>query len=120
VCVHNEGRTPTYLYGDFYHGKGVKGPLGVTPTNSTSAADADGAPLEGDIALSLYSAHKHTALSWIPAILRHAASFKLPFVGAWTFWLLGLLLLLGAPAALWAALRAAGRETDASLPSSRP
>jgi hypothetical protein len=119
VCMRNEGRTAAYVYGDFYHGKGVRGPLGVTPTSSISTATVDGVQLEGDIALSLYSRHEHTALSWIPAIFRHAAAFRPPFVGAWTFWLLALLLVLGAPLALWAALRSATRDTDASLPSSR-
>ena len=32
VCIRNEGRTPAYLYGDFYHGRFSKGPLGVTPS----------------------------------------------------------------------------------------
>jgi hypothetical protein len=121
VCVRNEGRTQTYLYGDFYVGKGVRGPLGVTPTNSTSTANVDGQQLEGDIALSLFAEHRHTALSWIPAIFRHAAAFKPPFVGPWTFWVLALLLVLGAPLALWAALRSATQNAeDPSLPSSRP
>jgi hypothetical protein len=119
VCVRNEGRTHAYLYGDFYHGKGVRGPLGVTPTNSTSTANVDSATLEGDVALSLYASDHHTGLSWIPALFRHAAAFKPPFVGAWTFWLLALLLLVAAPVALWAALRSAARAEDSSLPSSR-
>jgi hypothetical protein len=121
VCVRNEGRIRAYLYGDFYVGKGVRGPLGVTPTSSISNANVDGQQLEGDIALSLFADHEHTALSWIPAIFRHAAAFKLPFVGAWTFWLLALLLLFGAPVALWVALRSATQNAeDPSLPSSRP
>ncbi|MEA2412917.1 MAG: hypothetical protein QOC77_3478 [Thermoleophilaceae bacterium] len=120
VCIHNEGRVPTYLYGDYYHGAFGKGPLGVTPTNSTSVAYVDGVPLEGDLALWMHSSKPHTRLSWIPAMFRHAAAFKPPFVGAWTFWLLALLLILGAPLALWAALRSATRSDDPSLPSSRP
>jgi hypothetical protein len=120
VCIHNEGRVSTYVYGDYYHGAFGKGPLGVTPTNSTSVAYLNGVPLEGDLALWLRSTKPHTELSWIPALFRHAAAFKPPFVGAWTFWLLALLLVVGAPLALWAALRSAMRSTDASLPSSRP
>jgi hypothetical protein len=120
VCIRNEGGVPTYVYGDYYHGAFGKGPLGVTPTNSTSVAYLDGVALEGDLALWLRSTKPHTELSWIPALFRHAAAFKPPFVGAWTFWLLALLLAVGAPLALWAALRSATRATDASLPSSRP
>ena len=120
VCIRNGGQVTTYLYGDYYHGAFGKGPLGVTPTNSTNIAYVDGVPLEGDVALSLHSTEEHTRLSWIPALFRHAAAFKPPFVGAWTFWLLALLLIAGAPLALWAALRSATRDEDASLPSSRP
>jgi hypothetical protein len=120
ICIRNRGKVPTYVYGDYYHGAFGKGPLGVTPTNSTSVAYLDGVALEGDLALWLRSTKPHTELSWIPALFRHAAAFKPPFVGAWTFWLLALLLAVGAPLALWAALRSATRATDASLPSSRP
>jgi hypothetical protein len=119
VCIRNGGRVTTYLYGDYYHGAFGKGPLGVTPTNSTNVAYVDGRQLEGDIALWLYSAKEHSRLSWIPAMFRHAAAFKPPFVGAWTFWLVALLLILGAPLALWAALRSASRSEGPSLPSSR-
>ena len=119
VCIRNEGRVTTYLYGDYYHGAFGKGPLGVTPTDSTTVADVDGVPLEGDLAMWLLSSKEHTRLAWIPAMFRHAAAFKPPFVGAWTFWLLAGLLLLGAPLALWAALRSATRSDDPSLPSSR-
>lgn len=119
VCIRNQGRVTTYLYGDYYHGAFGKGPLGVTPTNSTSVAYVDGVQLEGDLALWMRSSKPHTALSWIPALFRHAAAFKPPFVGAWTFWLLALLLVVGTPLALWAALRSATRTDDPSLPSSR-
>jgi hypothetical protein len=120
VCIRNGGHVTLYVYGDYYHGAFGKGPLGVTPTNSTSAAYIDGVPLEGDLALWLHSTKEHSRLSWIPAMFRHAAAFKPPFVGGWTFWLLALLLIVGAPLALWAALRSAIRSEDASLPSSRP
>ena len=119
VCIRNGGRVSAYFYGDYYHGAFGKGPLGVTPTNSTSTADVDGTVLEGDLAMSLYSSKSHTTLSWLPALFRHAAAFKPPFVAAWTFWLLALLLVIGAPVAVWAALRSASRTEDASLPSSR-
>jgi hypothetical protein len=108
VCTRNEGRVNTYFFGDFYHGVG-KGHLGVTPTNSTSSADVDGTPVEGDLAVTLLSKKEHSALSWIPSILRHAATFKPDFMSPWVYALLGLLILIGAPVALWAALNAASR-----------
>jgi hypothetical protein len=119
VCIRNGGHVTSYVYGDFYHGAFGKGPLGVTPTNSTSVAYVDGVALEGDIALWLHSTKEHSRLSWIPAMFRHAAAFKPPFVGAWTFWLLALLLIVGAPLALWSALKSALRSDPPSLPSSR-
>jgi hypothetical protein len=125
VCVRNEGRVDTYFYGDFYHGQFGKGPLGVTPTNSTSSADIDGTMIEGDLGVTLLSSKEHSALSWIPSILRHAATFKPAFMNAWVYALLGLLILIGAPVALWAALASASRASegtehrDPSLPSTR-
>jgi hypothetical protein len=120
ICIKNGGHVTTYVYGDYYHGAFGKGPLGVTPTNSTSVAYIGSVALEGDLALSLHSTKEHSRLAWIPAMFRHAAAFKPPFVGAWTFWLLALLLIVGAPVAMWAALRSATRDEDPSLPSSRP
>jgi hypothetical protein len=124
VCVRNQGPVDAYFFGDFYHGLD-KGRLGVTPTNSTSSADVNGTMIEGDLAVTLLSSKEHSALSWIPSILRHAATFKPGFVGAWLYWVLGVLILVGAPVALWAALASAGRATegtearDPSLPSTR-
>jgi hypothetical protein len=120
VCIRNGGHVTTYFYGDYYHGAFGKGPLGVTPTNSTSVAYIDSVPLEGDLAVWLHSTKEHSRLSWIPAMFRHAAAFKPPFVGAWTFWLLTLLLIVGAPLAMWSALKSAVRSDDPPLPSSRP
>jgi hypothetical protein len=125
VCVRNEGRIDTYFFGDFYHGKFGKGPLGVTPTNSTNSADIEGTMIEGDLAVTLLSQKKRSALARIPSILRHAATFKPAFMDAWVYALLGLLILIGAPVALWAALASAGRSSegteprDPSIPSTR-
>ena len=126
VCVRNEGRVTTYLYGDFYHGEFGKGPLGVTPTNSTNSAYVDGTMVEGDVAMSLLRSDERSALARIPSTLRHAAAFKPPFVAAWLYWVLGALILFGAPVALWRALASASRSTeegtegsDPSLPSNR-
>jgi hypothetical protein len=110
VCIHNRGRVTTYIYGDYYHGEFGKGPLGVTPTNSTNSAYVDGTMIEADTAMSLLSSEKRSALSRIPSILRHAATFKPPFVEPWLFWVLGGLILFGAPVALWAALVSSTRR----------
>jgi hypothetical protein len=126
VCVRNEGPRWAYLYGDYYHGRFFKGPLGVTPTNSTNVATVAGAIIEGDISMTLLSSASRPLLSRIGAIVRHAATFKATFVHAWTFWMLAAILLIGAPLALWRALASATRTDDdagasgPALPSSRP
>jgi hypothetical protein len=113
VCIRNDGSIPAYVYGDFYHGVFGKGPLGVTPTNSTNSANVDGDPLEGDMAIDLRSGQSRSLLERLPAVLDHAGAYKPPFVGAWTFWLLAVLVLVGAPLALWAALSRAADATQA-------
>jgi hypothetical protein len=117
ICIRNEGPVRAYVYGDYYHGAFGKGPLGVTPTNSTNAAEVDGMPLEGDMALQLRTDKPRSVLSRAPALFDHLGTFKPPFVGPWTFWLLAVLVLVGAPLALWAALSRAG-DGDGS-PASR-
>ena len=49
-------------------------------------------------------------LSLVPGILRRMARFRPHFFGAWTYWLLLVLLLVGVPLLLALALREAERE----------
>jgi hypothetical protein len=108
VCVRNEGRVRAYVYGDYYNGAYGTGPLGVTPTNSTNFATVDDHELTGDISLALLRSSPRSLLARVPALFSHAGTFKPPVVGAWTFWLLAVLILVGAPLGLWAALSRAG------------
>jgi hypothetical protein len=119
VCVRNDGPVRAYLYGDFYNGRYGTGPLGVTPTNSTNFATVDDQELAGDISLALLS-KPHSLLARVPALFSHAGTFRPPIVGAWTFWLLAVLVLVGAPLALWAALTRAGDAERAPDPRRYP
>jgi hypothetical protein len=114
VCVRNEGSVRAYVYGDYYNGKFGTGPAGVTPTNSTNSASVDDIPITGDISIKLLSSGPRSLLARVPALFRHAAVFRPALVGAWTFWLLGLLILVAAPVALWrAAVSATMENADA-------
>lgn len=126
VCVRNEGPVTAYVYGDFYNGRFGNGPLGVTPTNTTNVATVDNHVLqEGDMEFALLRSSSSSLLARIPDLFDRAVAFRPPIVGAWTFWLLAALLLVGAPLALWKALvragAAEGSPDDRRYPdSSRP
>jgi hypothetical protein len=113
VCIRNEGPVKAFVYGDYYHGAFGKGPLGVTPTNSTNEGLVDGQVLEGDMAVELHRSSPRSILARLPVVFQHAAAFRPPIVGPWTFWLLAVLVLVGAPLALWAALSRAADATQA-------
>jgi hypothetical protein len=116
ICIRNEGRVTAYVYGNIYGGDMGQGPLGVAPTNSSNYLVVDQVPLRGDMSITLSSSRERSLLSRIPTVLRHAGAFKPPWVDAWTFWLLGLLIVLAAPFALWkAAVSAAGGGDSASV-----
>jgi hypothetical protein len=110
VCIRNEGPVRAYVYGDFYNGRFGTGPLGVTPTNTTTSAVVDKVPLDADLSIRLLSSSPRSLLARFPAILRHLGTFKPPWVDAWTFWLLAILIVAAAPLALWRAAAWAARE----------
>jgi hypothetical protein len=119
VCVRNDGRITSYVYGDLPIGSFGTGTIGVRPTNTTNEASVDGVPLPGDIALAFVSPRPRSLLSRLPDAFRHAAAFA-P-VGPWAFWLLALAMLVAVPLALARALQTSLREPErdgaASLPS---
>jgi hypothetical protein len=109
VCVRNDGPTAAYVYGDFYNGKFGLGPLGVTPTNTSSFATIDRYALpDGDLSMALVRSSERSLLARIPAMFQHASPFHPGIVGPWTYWVLAALILFGAPFALWRALARAG------------
>lgn len=117
VCVRNHGPVRAYVFGDRYKGELGTGPVGVRPTNTTTAAAIDGRRISGDIAIWFVSERSHSMLSAVPDMFRRAGLFRPGIVGAWTFWLLLALALLAAPLALWRAIGSAlaADGGDASL-----
>ncbi len=68
-----------------------------------------------DVALELVRAPERSLLSVAPDIFERAALFRPGWVGAWTFWVLALGVVLAAPALLGWALRAALADEDSEV-----
>ena len=99
ICIVNRGKRPV-------------APIGNAPLASrTSSASVGGVAVPGDISLKLERSPR-SLLATIPESFERASLFKAGFVGAWTFWLLTPLVLLGVPALLVAALRAAEPDDE--------
>lgn len=99
VCLVNRGKRPVAVIGN----------AGLA--SRTSSATVGGRAIPGDISLMLERAPR-SLLATIPESFERAPLFKAGFVGAWAFWLLTPLVLLGVPALLAAALRAAESDDD--------
>jgi hypothetical protein len=99
VCVTNHGRHSVALYGS--------GAL----ANRNSDATLDGKPTQYDVALVFQDARRSRA-GQIGHAFARASLFRPGFVGTWTYWLLGLLLVLAVPALLWRAVAVADEPTD--------
>jgi hypothetical protein len=104
VCVRNTGTHGIALFGS-----GGKGHRPKRINAHTSVPDAD-------ISFVFLKAHPASLLSQVPEVFRRASLFRPYWVGAWTFWLVGALLLLLVPALLVRAVMDTA-ETD---PRERP
>jgi hypothetical protein len=70
----------------------------------------EGRPGNTELTMSFYTADRPSALGEVPRILERAALFRPGWVGAWTFWGLAVVLVVGVPLLLVGALRSsAGR-----------
>jgi hypothetical protein len=107
VCIRNRGPVRAYVFGEVSHGQLGTGPVGVSPTVSTSSAEIDGQAIAGDLSMSFVSERPRSALSLVPAMFRRASVFRPEFVGPWTYWLLLVAVLVLAPLMLWRAVRTA-------------
>jgi GT2 family glycosyltransferase len=100
VCVTNDSRARLGLYGV---GTGER-----TVNRGTVRA--------GRIALVFFETEPRSLLDRLPDALERAEFFKPAWMGAWTFWLLALLVVFALPAvlgaALWRALRADGAPSS--------
>ncbi|WP_028057998.1 hypothetical protein [Candidatus Solirubrobacter pratensis] len=95
VCLRNAGSSTVAIFGN--------GDL----ASRTSTAALNGKPLGIDVALSFEHAKPRSALSILPALFDRAALWRAGWIGGWTYWLLGAVVLLAVPALMVVALRGA-------------
>jgi hypothetical protein len=98
VCLRNTGRSTVAVYGN--------GDL----ASRTGSAVVGGKPAGVDISLVFDRAEKRSALSMLPTYFSRASLWRTGWTGAWTYWLLGALVVLAVPALLAVALRSTLRE----------
>lgn len=98
ICVRNAGTGKQQLLGQ------------IDLANRTSSATVDGRLVNADLALRLENAHARSLLSRLPQVAQHAALFKPGWVGAWTIWLLGGLVVIAVPLLLARAVADATRD----------
>jgi hypothetical protein len=94
VCLTDRGDRKVAVYGN------------ADAAARTSSAVYDGKPAGVDLAL-IFRRSPRSQLAVLGDAASRAALFKFGWTGAWTFWLLGLLVLLAVPALLVRAVRAA-------------
>jgi hypothetical protein len=95
VCLRNTGRRRVAFYGT------------IDLAARSSSAYLDGRPLHVDLNLQFQRASRSMA-SLVPRMLDRAALFRFPWMGAWTYVVLAVLLLVGAP---WLLVRALASAT---------
>jgi hypothetical protein len=94
VCVANHGDRRVAVYGN------------ADAAARTSSATLDGKPTGTDLTLDFRRSSRSVA-SMLGDIAGRASLFKAGWTGAWTFWLLGLLVLVAVPVLLVQAVRTA-------------
>lgn len=111
LCLKNEGLARLEVLGDLDTASGLAPPRRFAgrvlsnPTRSTDDLAIDGREQRfADIAAIFTVDENRSLLSRIPAAFSRAARFKPDLVGAWTWWVLLALGLVGAPLALMKAL----------------
>ena len=96
VCFGNRGSYEVVFFG---------GPTEEAPGHASVGPQ----PGTGDMRLVYFRSEPRSALSLVPDMFRRSALFRPEPVGAWTFWVLLVLVALGVPLLLAAAVRAAAR-----------
>ena len=96
LCLRNDGREPVY-------------PLGEDVVLDSGTVQA-GRKSTMDISLTFLRPHRRSVLDLVPSMFRHAAVFRFGWVGAWTYWVLAVLAVLGVPILCAYALSRAARE----------
>lgn len=100
VCVRNTGGREVAFYG---------GPSYLSPGHSF----VGNRPGSGDMRIVFLRTEPRSALAQVPDMFERATRFRPDVVGAWTFWVLLVLVAIGIPALLAVALRAAASEVPA-------
>jgi hypothetical protein len=88
ACVTNAGRRPAALFGTT---SAEPGPVYAT---------VDGVPVEPNWWLAFYEAKPTSIAHRLPTIVSRMGIFRPPFIGGWLLWPLGVLFVLGVPAAI--------------------
>ena len=101
VCLHNHGPSSTTVLGS-----------GTNPLSGTVTIANKADPQA--MALLFLEPHERSLLSLVPTALRRASLFRPGWIGAWTFWALGVALLLGFGVLTIAVVRAAQDDTRAA------
>lgn len=96
VCIRNDGEQPVFVYG--------------SENVTSSGTITDGAPGGIDLDLRFLSDDPRTFAEDLPDAFARAALFRPGWVGAWVYWVLLALLVLGAPLLLALALARAARD----------
>jgi hypothetical protein len=102
VCLRNAGEHRLAVYGN------------GGAASRTSSATLDDKPIDVDLSLSFERGRPRSLASLVPVMFKRASLFRAGFVGPWTMWLVALVVLLGSPLLITAALRAAGRDDQLS------
>jgi hypothetical protein len=101
VCVQNGGERKVALYGN----SGVAAPF--------STLRVRGRTVDNDLTLVFHRSEKRSLIAELPDMFSRASLFEAGWVGAWTFWLLGLAVVGLVPLVLALALRRLGRDGGA-------
>ena len=105
VCISNRGDRRVALLG------------GPALAARTSAAHLGRRALPTDIALVFERGDSSSMLSLVPTAFERATLFHFSWLGPWSFWALGILVMLVVPLLLIAALKAAAAVRRAEPPS---
>ena len=105
LCVHNAGTRKVAMFSAPYS------------DNAPSSGTIDRRYIAYDLLVDFVRSKPRSTLSLIPDVFQRASLFHPSWVGAWTFWVLAALLLVGVPVLLLRALVSAEREDGATANS---
>jgi hypothetical protein len=98
VCIENGGTRKVALYGN----SGVAAPFSTLRVGRRT--------VNTDLTLVFHRSEERSLIAELPDMFSRASLFKAGWVGAWTFWLLGLAAVGLVPLVLALALRGLGRD----------